>query len=634
MRRAALALVAGALALAAPAAAAGAPAIEATWVESVTATSANLRAKIDPDGLTSRYHFEYLTEAAYLAGGETFAGAARKPAGEGALVPGAGIAVFQHLEGLAPETAYYYRVVATNSASETSAGPPRVLATEEPTNVHPPIDGRGFELVSPIDKGGGAIAAPESLFGGGDFQAAARSTAPAMTYSSASSFAGGAGAPGASQYISTRGTGGWSTQNVTAPSESGAYGEEPDGVPFKLFSADLSRALMLEGRRCEEAQPCPRPYSLRDNGSGALTPLPAAAAGMRVLSASPDLHRILFEDEGGEVYEWSGAGLVPSEAPAEPEPVGGIVGVLGASASGDTVYYQDGAGLKQWRNGVVTLIAEGPEAAAPSDYPGATGTARVSADGQHLAFLSAAEIPPFDNIDANTGQPDTELYLYGPSPGEGSARLICASCNPSGERPQGSATIPGAQANGTTRAYKPRVLSASGHRLFFDSADKLVSADTDSRPDVYEWETGGEGDCTRSPGCLGLVSGGRGAGGSFLDASADGTDAYFLTEESLIGTDPGSVDVYDYRAGGGFPEAEAPFACSGDACQALPSPPEDPTPGTLVKNSGNPAQKYYSENSHRQRCPKGKRLAKRHGKARCVKKKRHAKQRHHRGRRG
>ena len=100
--------------------------------------------------------------------------------------------------------------------------------------------------------------------------------------------------------------------------------------------------------------------------------------------------------------------------------------------------------------------------------------------------------------------------------------------------------------------------------------------------------------------------GGEG-GASFLDASADGSDAYFLTEESLVRSDPGSIDVYDARAGGGFPEPETPLACLADACQQLPAPPEDPTPGTLAPNSGNPPQKYYGKATKRKRrCPKGK----------------------------
>ncbi|HET7040641.1 MAG TPA: hypothetical protein VFI13_01420, partial [Gemmatimonadales bacterium] len=108
------------------------------------------------------------------------------------------------------------------------------------------------------------------------------------------------------------------------------------------------------------------------------------------------------------------------------------------------------------------------------------------------------------------------------------------------------------------------------------------------------------GDCTRSPGCVSLISSGRDSrGGSFVDASAGGSNVYFITGESLVNGDPGSIDIYDARVGGGFVEPQEPIACIGDACQALPSPPEDPTPGTLVPNDGNPRLRYFRPHIHK-----------------------------------
>ena len=63
-------------------------------------------------------------------------------------------------------------------------------------------------MVSPPDKNGGAVASPESIAKGGTLQAAAQGGS--ATYSSSSSFAGGQGAPPASQYIATRTASGWS----------------------------------------------------------------------------------------------------------------------------------------------------------------------------------------------------------------------------------------------------------------------------------------------------------------------------------------------------------------------------------------------------------------------------------------
>jgi hypothetical protein len=699
------AIAAAALLVLAPASrAAGPPQIEAAWTTEVTATSARLRAKVNPEGSATTYRFEYLTEAAYEANlgaappREGFFGAAKAPPG-GAAPIGSGetpVAVAQHIAGLAPLTTYRYRPVATNPGG-TAFGPEHTLGTQAPTNEFKLPDGRAWEMVSPVDKDGGGVGLPEAVFGGGDFQAAAGGGA--VTYSSASSFAGGAGAPGASQYVSGRGGAGWSTQNLTATTLSGSYGDEPDGVPYRVFAEDLSRGLMADGLRCGPEEPCPRGYSLREGG--AFAPLPGSS-GLGFAGASPDLRHVVLEGEGG-LYEWSGGSpqtlsatpgaalaapigavstsgqrvyltteaggplylretggptkLVPetagggaafqvasgdgryafflkgghlyrydatSEASTDLTPSGGVVGVLGASPDATYAYYQDGAALRQWHGGATTQVAAGAEAAAPSDYPPAPATARVSADGAHLAFVSRAELSDYENLDATSGEAVAEVYLYGPPPGGGAAVLACASCNPTGERPHGSASIPGALANGTTRAYRPRALSADGRRLFFDSADALAIQDTNGRPDVYQWEAQGEGDCGRPGGCLGLISSGRGASPSvFLDASAGGGDAFFLTERSLVGADPGSYDVYDARAGGGLPEPPAPIPCEGDACQPLPSAPEDPSPGTLLPNSGNPALKLETVRPRRHRCPK----AKVRRKGRCVKRK-HRRHRH------
>jgi hypothetical protein len=616
------------------AAAASVPAISAEWVTGVTSSSAVLRAEIDPEGSSTRYQFEYLTLAGYEAnleaGREPFAGAIAAPGLPIGLGSGTGpIPVSFTLTApsnpLAPGTAYRYRAVAVSGAG-TTPGPVRLLRTR---SAGPPPglpDGRAWEMVSPVDKGGGSVAAPGGLFGGGEIQAAAGGGA--LTYGSATAFGEAVGSPPASQYISTRSSSGWVTRNISTPLESGGYGDQPDGVPYRIFSDDLGRALLLNPRRCEPAEPCPRSYSLRDTATGALTPLPAQAAGMRVLSASPELGRVIFEREG-ETYEWSGGGLVPidllppsagggavfqvasadgrftfyteggrlyrydaaSEAAADLTPAAGVAGVLGASAAGDTVYFQDGSGLRRWHDGATTTIAAGADATLPSDYPPATATTRLTGDGAVLAFLSAAPVGEFDNRDAETGLPDTEVYVYD----AGTGSLLCASCNPTGERPAGSASIPGALVNGTTTAYRPRALSADGRRLFFDSEDALAAGDTDSRPDVYQWEARGEGSCAEAPGCVSLISGGRGEGGSFLDASSDGSDAFFLTGDSLVGSDPGSIDAYDARVGGGLPEPEAPIPCKGDACQPLPSPPEDPTAGTSIEGPANPPPHYAKE---------------------------------------
>lgn len=698
-----LGVIAVASACAATGAGAAIPQVHATWVEDVTTVSAVLHARLDSGGLAATYRFEYVDEATFEADQPNgFVRATRTPEPDGNPGKGSDNHVIRPVSGLQRETTYRYRVVVKN-ADGTVLGPERILRTKELGGPLALLDDRGWEMVSPVDKNGGEIQGPGAVSGGGVFQAAAQGGA--ATFSSLSSFGGdAAGAPGASQYIAQRGAGGWTVENVTAPLAAGGYGEEPDGVPYQLFSTGLSRGLLsapayppLPGTG---APPGYRNYYLRDaTGSYAALLTYTDIAGLAVPSqnfelgfagASPDLGHVVLStcaaltanatevpgagegcdpsapnlyarsaagwrllnvlpgdsvgtpsarlaapsgavsSDGSRVYWTDGSDLYSSEggagavqvdagaggggtfqlassdgsvalftragslyrydvgtgATANLTPAGGVVGVLGASADASSVYLLTTAGLVLNRGGSNTPVAA---AADSSNFPPSTGTARVSADGSRLAFVSSAELTAYDNTETETGEPATEVYLYDAA----AARLTCVSCNPTGERPRGPSTIPGAVANGqgvsATRAYKPRVLSADGNRLFFDSGDSLVPADTNQRGrDVYEWEAAGSGTCTRAGGCLQLISAGSSFDSSFVDASAMGEDVFFLTINSLVGADPGSVDLYDAREGGGFPEPPAPFVCEEDACQPLPPPPDDPAPGTLVPNNPNP----------------------------------------------
>jgi hypothetical protein len=748
----ALVLAASFFACATSSALAAGPTIQATWVADVNSTAANLRAEINPNGVSSTYHFEYISQAAYEANlnaappKEGFAGALKAPA-SGSAPLGAGsapILVVQHLGGLGPLTTYHYRASANNSDGP-SIGPEHSFTTQESAPVFHLPDSRAWEMVSPVDKDGGAIQAPGTLFGGGDFQAAASGST--FAYSSATAFAEAKSAPPVSQYLSARGSSGWATQNLSPPIDSASYGDEPDGAPYRLFAESLSGSILFGGDPCRGVAGCPEPSAplagsgaplgypdlyLRQSAAGAYQALITQAElnhssvtrehfEVQLVAATPDLAHLVISScaalianatevssgpgacNGGEqnLYEWSGGvltllNLLPGETTGTPgavigaslgaistdgsrvyftmlqdgalylregtqtqtkllpktlgggaafqasstnggvayfthaahlyryeassgtstdlTPSGGVTGVLGASAEGSIVYFQDASGLERWQGGTTTTVSAGANASIATSGPPATGSARVSPDGSHLAFISKEELTDYEN--AGT----TELYLFGPLSVGGTPQLICASCNPTGERPEGSAALPGAPPNGSSvLSYKPRALSADGHRLFFESSDDLNLQDTNKRPDVYQWEAKGEDSCTFSPGCVNLISSGRSSeGASFLDASANGSEAYFLTDGSLVSSDPGSIDVYDAKIGGGFPEAIKPIPCEADACQALPPTPEDPTPGTLLKGPENPPLRFVKEGKAKPKPHKGK-------------KPKHHKPRHHKG---
>jgi hypothetical protein len=217
--------------------------------------------------------------------------------------------------------------------------------------------------------------------------------------------------------------------------------------------------------------------------------------------------------------------------------------------------------------------------------------------------MSDRPLTGYDNLDANSGIADEEVFLYEAS-GEG--HLVCASCNPSGERPEGvedtgvaghggevlpekswlnrwlAGSVPSWTADYLERSlYQSRYLSNSG-RLFFDSPDHLVPAATSAMEKVFVYEPSGVGSCESGSGagCVGLVSSGDSEyEAEFLDASASGGDVFFLTADRLVPQDTDSAyDVYDAHECTSSspcppPAGAVPPACTtAESCRAAPAP--------------------------------------------------------------
>jgi hypothetical protein len=249
-------------------------------------------------------------------------------------------------------------------------------------------------------------------------------------------------------------------------------------------------------------------------------------------------------------------------------------------------------------------------------------TARVSPDGRYVVFMSDRSLTGYDNADANSGQPDEEVYLYDSVAG----RLSCVSCNPSGARPVGTlengggplvdksnawehhwvaANVPGWNGlAGPISTYQPRYLLDDG-RVFFDSSDALVAQDTNGTQDVYEYEPPGVGDCSvsspayseRDGGCVSLISSGTSSDESaFYDASESGDDVFFVSSAKLTSADQESnFAVYDAHvcsAGSPCPTSSVspPPCATADACRAAVAPaPETfgPAPSATFSGAGN-----------------------------------------------
>jgi hypothetical protein len=296
-----------------------------------------------------------------------------------------------------------------------------------------------------------------------------------------------------------------------------------------------------------------------------------------------------------------------------------------AQAEKDNLYLLHFSGTRWTTTFIAVLSGEDrPEWEGNEHSDLAFTTARVSPSGRYLAFMSAASLTGYDNIDQNSGKADEEVYLYDSA----SARLSCASCNPTGARPSGvldtlnageglgllvdrrqiwngrwlAGSIPGWTSLDLVHAlYQSRYLSDSG-RLFFNSLDHLVHQATDGKENVYEYEPAGVGSCeSRTGGCVSLISlGSSGRESAFLDASASGNDVFFLTASQLVPQDiDGAFDVYDARVCTPAspclsPPQPAPAGCgTADACRpASPSQqaPAGPPPTATLSGQGNVAQ--------------------------------------------
>jgi len=437
----------------------------------------------------------------------------------------------------------------------------------------------------------------------------------------------------------------------------GSAGTSDGGLGgFGLRVNSVTGAISDDGSRIfwTAAATGPGPLYVRINGTETVQ---VAAAGASFRAASPEGDRVIYS-VGDDLFEAS----VEPEAATSTQVAGEVDGVMGMSEDTKLVYLvskedlDSGIGAEAGKPNLYlyrseedsfTFIAilseeDAREAfSSASEFPALTPVARspynrssrVSADGLHAAFTSSAELTGFDNRDQATGETLTEVFIYDAM----SEELACASCNPTNARPQGknigtspnpywtAAYIPGFE----NQLHASRALSEGGNRLLFNAIDPLALGDTNGKQDVYEWQAPGSGSCTltsstyspANEGCIDLVTTGKSPQPSELvDASATGGDVFFKTAQSLWPLDPGLVDIYDARVGGGFPPPPPDVPVCISDCQPRGPEPVNVAPSTALPGPGNVVEKPKPK-----RCRKGTHRVRKAGKVRCVKNKRKAK---------
>ncbi len=313
--------------------------------ESVTGTgtaSSTLRAEIDPQGHTTHYTFQYLSQAEYEADGESFEGPSRPqeaPLG-GGQIPGTGVGIATAaISGLSPGTEYVFRVLAENECK--GPGEPLCEATGKatafatyPTATLGPPDGRSYELVSPAQKSGGEVfpadprlsscvdCKPPGIVLSGRFPMQSAPGGEAVVYEG-QPFSPTEGAAFLNEYVSRRTASGWQT---TALSPAQQNKEPPQGT--LAFDSGLGDGLIYQVTP-SLAPAAPAGYAnlyLQGNESpAALSPLLTKAmfpeghppgrteAGFTLQYAghSADFGRQFFAANSALVHEVPGIGVLP-----------------------------------------------------------------------------------------------------------------------------------------------------------------------------------------------------------------------------------------------------------------------------------------------------------------------------------
>lgn len=327
-----------------------------------------------------------------------------------------------------------------------------------------------------------------------------------------------------------------------------------------------------------------------------------------------------------------------------------VLGVMGVSDDGHTVYFVDiggqlvsGAPLTvvgtdhkvfRWHDGTLDYVG----ATLVNDdllnlnenYIAVPHEARVSPDGRSLLFSasSGAGLTHYNHGHCRDNGTPTgtcrELYLYR---ADATPHLVCASCNPSGAAATADALDIAYQTTGAGAAtyHLNRALSDDGRRVFFSSGEALGPQDVNGSVDAYEYDA-----ATNS---VHLLSSGQDASDSFfLDASRSGDDAFFVTRQRLVGWDrDGAYDLYDARVGGGLPDPSGPVvctvACRGPASAAPPEPAAD-----SQSASGSNAKPHVASRRKARGCRRGFVRKRVRGRARCVKAPKRTKHGHRRTR--
>ena len=329
--------------------------IDSESTAEITASSAKLLTELNPHGVPTEYHFEYGLNAY-----EASAPVPDAPVGDGSE----DTSFVASIDGLQPDAVYHYRVVAHNSLGVVF-GPSRIFTTRGGESLSLP-DGRADEMVSPANKRGVSLEGLPAV--GGVIEAAGEGGALAyFALGPIDEDPAGNRSNNNSQLLSRReAPGSWSTLDLATPHQAPAGIQVGNPSEYKLFSNDLSRAVVepmgatplssassertpyvhgLDGTYTPLVSGCPPLGEPCEAAVEEAADVPAGTRfggveeqpeafgrGVSFITATPDLRHVLLRsptslvqgfESGGEDsnYEWSegklaAVSILPGNAPA------------------------------------------------------------------------------------------------------------------------------------------------------------------------------------------------------------------------------------------------------------------------------------------------------------------------------
>lgn len=292
--------------------------------------------------------------------------------------------------------------------------------------------GRGYEMVSPLEKGGADVYEA-------DHQAAA--SGDSLVFASQATFGDTVSSFVPALSLARRSAAGWATRGVSPPLEANPHTERGGAALVSMLSRDLSRAIVVTNARLTPEAPASigklyvqdnatRTYRLIFAPSGPERANPPAAV---LADATPDLTHVLIEtvdeltqdaaqlpDDAPKVYRWHDGtfdllSILPDGTPTSAD-AGGGEGSTGRSDITPNQISTDGqVGFFTARGEVNALYRRSPtgtvavnsEENVDRDVPlGKADFRGASSDGSAVVFTSAQQLVEADTDD---GQ---DLYLY------------------------------------------------------------------------------------------------------------------------------------------------------------------------------------------------------------------------------